>query len=1127
MVYDVLDRAVMTQDSALRAAGKWHITAYDNFSRPVRTYLWTNTADRSYHEGQAWNNNAYPQIGSGFELLTETYYDNYNWTSGTGLSASIDTAQRGTSFLAPSDLTFPYARPVIQAVKAKGLVTGSKVKQLGTADSWIYTASFYDGEGRVVQTQRINMLGGKETITNQYSFDGKLLVSKEDHHAPGMLPAQEVIVTRNTYDTIGRLIQVSKQINNGVEKVLEKLAYDQLGQLKTKELGTKPGSSGQALEKLDYTYNIRGWLTGINKDYAAGSNNSNYFGLQLSYNFGFTDKQYNGNIAGMTWRGKSDGEKRAYGFAYDPVNRLLKGDFTQFSSGGWNQSAGLDFNVKMGGSGTNDGTAYDANGNIKQMQQYGWKGTSSVRIDNLTYQYASSGNRLAAVHDDGVATAGFGLGDFQNGGNAGDDYAYDGNGNMVQDLNKNISSIVYNHLNLPSTVTVTGKGTISYLYDAAGTKLQKSVVDNSSGVTTTTTYLGGFVYEKKSIEANGRLLFFGHEEGRVRPVDNSYVFDYFIKDHLGSIRSVLTEESKRDIYPAATLEGSMTNSGSLVYHEKGIYSINESNIVDAPSGAGYYENSNGIPNPNPNYAAGVISAKMYKLTGIGGGKTGLGITLKVMAGDTLNIFGRSYWETGSSTYEPAGVEAILAGLLGSRGMAGGAHGVTASELSSVVANSSGIQGLLQSQPTTNGVPRAAINYIFFDEQLRYVTGGFSMVASSAGSKEHYNDAALQNIIAGKSGYIFVYCSNDSPVEVFFDNLQVTHGRAALLEETHYYPFGLAMEGINSKTTGVINNNYTYNGKELQKSEFSDGSGLQMYDYGVRMYDAQIGRWHATDPLNEQMRRFSPYSYCFNNPVNFVDYEGMFPYTYNMGSYYNEDGSEVSWQEVYEYLKYDDMFSMSMYPGNSSADNSYWINYDGKKVNVYSGSYGNTDNLYFSLLGTSGVVGKQIASQQETSDGGPVPVGKYSIDLSIDPRGYASYTKDGKMIAGNGVQLLVNYELSGWHENWGRWRARLEKVDVKSKRDNLYFHDSYKGYSHGCIETETMLYYFFLAQHDAGQKSLLVRVNYPSANTLTNGGTVNAKFKLPENVKGLADKQTPAPGKNYPVIPVPPAPYKFK
>jgi len=221
------------------------------------------------------------------------------------------------------------------------------------------------------------------------------------------------------YDVAGRLIETWKIINDDIAKrtLVSKNEYDDMGQLKKKEVGKKKDINGNytstPIESLDFTYTIRGWLKGINKYYANGGSTETdrWFGMELNYDWGFNTNQYAGNIAGAKWRSKGDGERRAYGYGYDKLNRLMGGDFSQYNGTTYADNATVNFDMQMG-DGQTATSAYDENGNLKAMKQWGLKFNASTVIDDMQYGYYTSSNKLKTVTENGTGTTNHKLGDF-------------------------------------------------------------------------------------------------------------------------------------------------------------------------------------------------------------------------------------------------------------------------------------------------------------------------------------------------------------------------------------------------------------------------------------------------------------------------------------------------------------------------------------------------------------------------------------------------------------------------------------------------------------------------------------------------------------------------------------------
>ncbi|SDI80573.1 RHS repeat-associated core domain-containing protein, partial [Chryseobacterium jejuense] len=435
-------------------------------------------------------------------------------------------------------------------------------------DNWTKNYSYYDTKGRVIGTHSINHLGGYTKTESKLDFAG-VPQSVYTYHVRKSGETGVSIKERFVYDYGNRLKEHYHQVDSNPEQLLSKNSYNELSQLVNKEVGNN-------LQSIDYAYNIRGWMTGINPAQMPLSDlGGKLFAYKIKYNqkegienpdpTQFAGKnvkaRYNGNIAEVDWRAvTSIGENpsvtpKRYGYAYDSLNRLTAA-YYQNPTNAYSKE-----NIES--------LTYDLNGNIINLYRTSLFNTgtnTATVIDNLTYAY--SGNQVTSINDTSNNSTGY-----EGGGRA---ISYDVNGNMKDMKDKRIQSTHYNYLNLPNSFTFGPEFNTSSLYRADGVKLRKrnvEITDGINGTVTNTTnvdYLDGFQYSHTDIQGGGdpggggpidfsmspmrkameieaysieerrtlaktlELKFFPTAEGFYDYEKDQYIYQY--KDHLGNAR---------------------------------------------------------------------------------------------------------------------------------------------------------------------------------------------------------------------------------------------------------------------------------------------------------------------------------------------------------------------------------------------------------------------------------------------------------------------------------------------------------------------------------------------------------------------------------------------------------------
>lgn len=945
MLYDARDRLVYAQDGnqAALATPQWTATVYDDLDRPLLSTLYNTTktlatlktdisgapaynaitvSNTANNGGSSILVNAYATPLTSTDLNTAAtttvlkyqFYDSYSYPGAKAFNT-------GYTNLSAYSTTDPNVQAIATTTRFASMLTGAKTRVLGS-NTFFGATTYYDDRGSLIQTLEDNLKAGADITTLQYHFDGRVMSTCNDHTTNVTGYTNYKTLTKYLFDKLGRVTSVQKQFGTNALKTISAYDYDDVGRVKTKHLDPGyTGNGGTELESLTYSFNIHNQLTGINKDYALKtpglySKWGHFFGMYLGFDNKdnvFARPLLNGQVTGILWSTQGDDAQRKYDYTYDNAGRLTNADFKEKEHTGdvWAANK-MDFSV----GGYTGKITYDLNGNLLSMLQKGvLPGAAPLTVDDLRYTYNAYSNKLKTVADLMTATSSNGqFGDFKDGSNGSNpDYVYDQNGNVVIDLNKNAkdlnnvvgaNGIRYNFLDKPDLIRIAGKGTISIVYSADGEKLQR-VYTPEAGTATTTTYINQFVYQAAGA-GSATLSYINFEEGRIRVVtptsqNNGYdmlsvdgnmnlpnskrgAYDYFVMDYQQNVRMILSEQT-HSASNTASMETTRASAEEPVFGQTG--AGNEVAATRYPvSGTGWTNSSTG--------------ASVSRLGNTAGRNIGPNTLQKVMAGDVVLANVQYFYNTPATGNDPNFVSDVVGSLV--QAIAGGpaatalAKGSTAGISGSLNANVP-FKSFVQPSTGTGTTPLAYLTVLFFDERFNFIAaadGGAyqQQVAASVGASGA--SMTFTGLKAPKNGYVYVYVSNQSNTNVYFDNLAVTIAQGNIVEENHYYAFGLKIAAISSRKyqdsyDGTLKNPYQYNGKEM----LDDDADLNWYDYGFRNYDPQIGRFMQLDPLTDDYPFLTPYQYASNDPITNIDIDGLeggsavggaareFSYSYNV------------------------------------------------------------------------------------------------------------------------------------------------------------------------------------------------------------------------------------------------------
>ncbi|SHI02911.1 RHS repeat-associated core domain-containing protein [Chryseolinea serpens] len=865
-VYDARDRVVLSQDGNQRAriVPEWTFTKYDARNRPVLSGIYKDAnalsleqmqeqvddfySSRGYESAfeqftgvagaaQGYDNASFPVITDPTAVYSVTYYDNYRFKS--LLANAQDYAYRNNELSAS-----PGQRAQDESPQGllSGHTTGTRVRNFETGD-WLTEVLYYDDHYRTIQRVAQHHLGGAEIITNVFDFRGNVIrtrttVTKGE--------ASTFVIRRFTYDHHNRLLQTWHAINGGTDVLIADNTYNELGELITKNLHTVGNEAPK--QRVDYRYNIRGWMTRINNSDLSDTEGgpADLFGIEYGYfeNLGIGNyvPRYDGTTSAAKWSAgvlASDAlTQRSHVYYYDPLNRMTASEYAQRNQSDWSVTPAYAEHVE-----------FDLNGNIATLKRT--DATGSL-MDDLLFDNGSArtrSNRLLSVTERGQDSEGF-LDVHE----TGLDYGYDRNGNLSTDLNKGIRDVTYNpYLNLTETVEKETGEKVEHVYTAGGIKLGYKIYEpGTSTVSKRYDYVGPLVYE------NDTLRYIRHEEGKVvvplpGAADASLEYQYELKDLQDNIRVTFTTQEKTTVQKATMEDNGQADESNPRVREMEVFNdLFETEVTNVSQWL--------------NHTSSSIGNAIY-LDGSANRTIGPNTALKIYPGDkvVLDVYGK--FEVAQS-YDRLTVAEMLALLVTPIQSAAAKLDGAPQAISSVI--SAGLMPLLADpRGDDNEAPPVYLNYILFDNDFNVIDLGYDRIDASAGFEpfqENTVDFSAMHVekVFHTSGYVYVYVSNESPgTRVWMDDLTITYTPSPVLQSEDYYAMGLSMTG-----TAFERGNEAYKGQVV-----TDGIGVK--DLGFRQYDPALGRFQAVDPLGELHFDHSPYQYADNNPLH-ADVLGLDP-----------------------------------------------------------------------------------------------------------------------------------------------------------------------------------------------------------------------------------------------------------